>query len=405
MPRKDLVGLLFGAPAEALPAALKVSSAGSWEDALRAAQNWNAAPQLAARIQELGCQPPEVPWREFKRALISTFARSASRASKGAAALRHLEHSGIPAVAFKGLASMARLYPTPANRTIVDADVLVEPERVPAAVACLAELGFSSAESHDLERWDRFLDRSPGFSGNKAINLYGPGGMEIDLHWSVGLAGLTPATLLERSEMATLFSCPVRVVSPADGLILTARHAIRENLLVDSICRDLHDIRLSCAFLAARRSLEPALREIAAATSPVPLLALTGILNTLNPVTAEGGDKHVQEAARILGNLASAKQKQSAQRLQALFFHQVEAGPIGPDLLYLSHSRPVRQILAGAFSNWPEYRKFMRSMETQLNGEEVPLSRRLWRLAKSLKTAGPAHWRGVRTLAQQKYEA
>jgi hypothetical protein len=90
--------------------------------------------------------------------------------------------------------------------------------------------------------------------------------------------------------------------------------------------------------------------------------------------------------------------------LEKLFFHQADYGPIGKDLLYLSHSIPARQILAGAFSNWREYRHFMRSMEEKLDGGEVPLGRRLWRLTLALKNSGPAHWRGLRTLARLKYE-
>jgi hypothetical protein len=226
-----------------------------------------------------------------------------------------------------------------------------------------------------------------------------PGGMEIDLHWALGMDGLQPSDLLVRAETVTLFASRIRVVNAGDGMILTARHAIRENLAVDAMCRDLFDIRLSCDYLASRATLAPTLERVRDSASLVPLLALTGILHALDP-----GNSAVKEAVRLLAGFASPERRKSASHLEKLFFHQADYGPIGKDLLYLSHSIPARQILAGAFSNWREYRHFMRSMEEKLDGGEVPLGRRLWRLTLALKNSGPAHWRGLRTLARLKYE-
>jgi hypothetical protein len=353
---------------------------------------------LAARLQALQAGPPALPWAEFKKTHIAVFARSASRAAHGAAALQHLERSSIPAVAFKGLASMARLYPTPANRSVKDTDILVEPGRVQEAINSLAQLGYAPPQGHDFERWDRFLEHAPGFSGNRAIALTAPGGLEIDLHWSLGMAKLTPAGLLSRGETLPLLGYRVRVVSAGDSMILTARHGIRENLTVDAICRDLFDILYACRFLAASGSLAAALENIALTASVVPLLALTGILAALE------ASVDVAEARRMLATLASGSQRQSAERLQILFFHQVRNGPLGKDVLYLFHMRPVRQILAGLWRNGREYRGFMRSLEEKLEGGEVPLRLRLRRLAADLKSSGPAGWRGVRTLGRHKYE-
>lgn len=386
--RQCLLRILFASPDASSPA--------DWPSVFQTAETWSVVPQLAARIQELGLRPPADLWADFKRVHIATFARSASRASKGAAALLHLERAGIPAAAFKGLASMARLYPIPANRTIKDADILIEPQHVPAALSCLSELGLVSREGYDLGRWDRFLDHSPGFSGNKAMVLSEAGGMEIDLHWDVG--GLQPAELLACGETLPLFTSQVRVVSAADGMILTARHSIRENLAIDAICRDLFDLRLSCDYLSSRGMLAPALQRVRESTSLVPLLALTGILQAM-----DGDSGAVRDSACILAGFASPKQRQSASHLQTLFFHQVNHGPIGKDLLYLSHSIPARQILAGAFTNWKEYRSFMKTMEEKWDGGEVPLGRRLWKLMVGMKNSAPAHWRGMRTLARLKY--
>jgi hypothetical protein len=396
-PRQTLLRILFASPEAARSAARAFSTPQDWQDGFETANRWNIVPQFAERIQTLGLQPPAEPWREFKKVLFAAYASSSARASKGAAALRHLESAGIPAVAFKGLASMARLYPRPANRTIADVDILVQPEHFKEAAAILAGLGFVFSDGHDLAHWERFVENAPGFSGNKAISLVDANGAEVDLHWSVG--GLDPSAVLQRAETVTIFTIPVRVVSAGDAMMLTARHAIRDNLAVDTVCRDLFDIRLSCSLLVSRGRLAPVLEEIATTEHLVPLLALTGILDSLAGVNPD-----VKEAMRILGRLATPEQVQSAHQLEALFFYQVRKGPLGKDLLYLAHSRPVRQILSGAARNWREYRRFMRSLEEK-DGAEVPLTHRVWHLALAARNAGPARWRSLRTLARLKFDS
>ena len=181
---------------------------------------------------------------------------------------------------------MARLYTPPANRTIKDADVLIEKSNLSTAIECLGSIGLVPLEGHNPETLDRFMDDSPGFSGNRAIVLYGPDDFEIDLHWGVGLAGLNPDALLQRSSVVTLFARSVPVVDAGDGMILTARHAIRENLSIDTMCRDLFDIRQSCAFMASHGQLVTALERATIVNNLVPLLALIEILGALTQPTA-----------------------------------------------------------------------------------------------------------------------
>jgi hypothetical protein len=396
-PRQCLLKILFANREAAAVAAQALSSSQGWPTIFKLADAWNVVPQLAERIQELGFQPPADAWLDFKRVLFTCYAKSSARASKGASALRHLTDAGIPALAFKGLASMARLYARPAHRTIADVDLLVPPERLKDAVDRLGAIGFVSPEGHELARWERFVENAPGFSGNKAISLVEPGGTEVDLHWSVG--GLDPEGLEQRAEGVTVFAIPIRIVGAADAMVLTARHAIRENLAVDVICRDLFDIRLSCGWLAARGLLAPVLEEIARLHPLIPVLALTQILDSL-----DGANQDVNAAARILAGIATPEQIRSAHELEALFFYQVRNGPFGKDLLYLAHSRPMRQILTGAFANWREYRRFMSSLEEK-DGEAVPLGRRAWHLAAAVKNAGPARWSSLRTLARLKFDS
>jgi len=293
---------------------------------------------------------------------------------------------------------MARLYPKPGKRTIKDADLLVDRQHLQAALNSLSDLGFRPLENHALERLETFLDHSPGFSGNKAIVLYGPGDFELDLHWAVGVAGLEPAALLGRSETVTLFGTPVRVASFEDALLLTAKHAIRENLTVDAMCRDLLDIRRSWERSDSWRNFEEILANPALRNNLVPLLAITDVLRVL-----DSDHRAVGEAAERLTGLATRTERKAARRLCELFFYQVKHGPVTKDLLYLAHSRPAKQVIVAAWTNWREYRDLMRSLEEKLDGEEVPLVRRLRLLAGAIIKTQPGQLRSIRALARLKY--
>lgn len=388
--------ILFGDPAAAQEAAEALSANGNWPAVLQMAMGWCVSSQLTDAIGALDCHPPKQEWRDFRRTMILTFAVSSSRAAKGVAALRQLSQAGIPAAAFKGLASAARLYRSAGKRTIKDADLLVNRRDLEAALESLAAIGFVPLEAHKIDRLESFLENSPGFSGNKAIVLYGAEGHEIDLHWSVG-EGLDTAALLARSQEVTLFETAVRIVAPEDRIVLTARHAVRENLTIDMIGRDLFDIRLSYDLMDRQGTLVAACNSVTG-SSLIGLLAMTGILQALH--YGEGG---VKKAHAILAARASKKDRRIAAQLNDVFFYQVREGALSKDLLYLTHSRPVLQILAGAWLNWSEYRDLMRSLEEKSQGAEVPIGRRLRMLATNVRKTGLAQFRAIRALARLKF--
>jgi hypothetical protein len=224
-------------------------------------------------------------------------------------------------------------------------------------------------------------------------------GLEIDLHWSVGLADLASAGLIEQSQRLTLFGSSVWVVGPGDAVALTVRHSIRENLAIDTMCRDLLDLRAMWQLLARRGDLESVLSCACDAGGVVPLLALAQVLLGLN--RSEVG---VARAFIWLEGKAAAKQRRTAERLHALFCYQVRRGAIEKDVVYLSHSKPVRQMVSGAWANWREYRRLMLSMEEKLDGQTIPLGRRLWKLVLAVKDTRPAHLLGLRALARLRFE-
>jgi hypothetical protein len=397
--RRSLVNLLFAGRDAAAASAQLVSEHHTWPEILRLAETWSVVPQLSERLRTLAIVLPDDLPGAFRASTIAVFARSAMFASKAGIALQHMQDAGIPALAFKGVASMTRLYQLAPQRTIKDADILIESRALPRAVEALAQIGFSPQDGLDPTTLDTLLENVPGSSGNKAVALVQPGGVEIDLHWSVGLEGVTTGALLERSEVLSLLGQNVRVASIADCLLLTARHSVRENFAVDTMCRDLMDVAKSCALLASQGNLREQLDCVAARGGRVALLALTGILCEFDDAFLPAS-----EATNCLKRGASPAEKKTSGQLRRLFFAQADSGAFRKDLLYLVHAVPARQILRGALTDWRAYRSFMRSMEEKLDGQELPLTQRIAQLVTALRGLSPSHLRSMRALARMKYD-
>jgi hypothetical protein len=356
-----------------------ISETGSWKHALALARSWNVIPTLHARVQNLSCALNTTDTAALRREFLKVYQQSAVRAVKAIAAVRGLQQAGIPVTAFKGIASMAVLYGNPKHRTIHDADVLVLPKDLTRAVACLEELGFGRHGSETLTEYRHFVENSPGFAGNRAVALYGPDGSEIDLHWALAGSGLATEEILARSVSADLMDSTIPVVESKDGLLLTLHHAIRENLAIDSVCRDLLDVREWCGHFHECGELGAAIEWAVRAGSHVAALAITGLLASYDRVTAAA------QAAALLGERASSAERRSAARLVEIFHHQLHYGRLSKDVFYLVHSRPWRQILKGLGKDWSGYRRSMQAIEQQL-GQTRPLRQRATLLAKSVSS-------------------
>ncbi len=308
----------------------------------------------------------------------------------------HLHQAGIAVVAFKGIASMAVLYRDPKHRTVGDADLLISRADLTAALACLQAAGFARRGSETLEQYLQFVDHAPRFAGNKAIALYAGDGSEIDLHWEIAGSGLRVDEVLKRARTAPLMNSGVPVVDSKDGFLLTVHHAIREDLGIENVCRDLLDAGLWCRHLHETGELEGAVARAVECGGGIPALAVTAILAGYDDRSAAA------HAAQLLRDATSAAERKSAALLVELFSYQMGNGPIGKDVLYLVHTRPWRQIVKGLGTDWSGYRQSMQSMEKQMN-EETPLHERAVKLAKSIP--GLRALRLARELARVKYRA
>ena len=85
-----------------------------------------------------------------------------------------LEEAGVEMVLLKGSALAHTVYPDPSWRPFADLDFLVRGQDFQRAIQVLADRGFNRALPEPRARFDvRF---------GKAAELYGPGGLTIDLH-------------------------------------------------------------------------------------------------------------------------------------------------------------------------------------------------------------------------------
>lgn len=368
-----LMEILLGETKRARVAAGRIAAAGAWEDLVRLARDWRVCPQL---FQSAG--KSVAPWPADARLALSrgaaeAFTYSAFRAGKAIESIHYLEAAGVPVVAIKGVAAMALVYGRPDRRTIYDADLLIEPKDLDAALDCLSGLGFTPKGVDDLAQYRWFVANSPGFGGNKAIALEGPGGSEIDLHWEMGEA-LPARDVIARAVRTKLLGREIPVTHPADGLLVSVRHAIRENLAAESICRDLVDTAGWCERLCATGELAQALRPDA--ESRVAMLAVVTILAGYDPESAAA------KAAEVFSASLKAAERRSARNLAELFEYQLRHGQLNKDVLLLVHSRPWRQIIRGLRGDWNGYLRSMQSLEYSL-GTTESWGARASRLAKS----------------------
>lgn len=386
--------LLLADDTKASAAAQQISEAAFWPVVLALAKAWKITPQLSARLQTLRVKLSTEDTWTLRREFMQAHSNSALRAAKAVAALRELEHAGIPAVAFKGVAAMALLYGGPKHRTVGDGDLLILRKDLGNALACLERKGVVRKGADTLAEYLQFVENAPRFAGNQAIALYGADGSEIDLHWELAGSGLAIEETLGRSVRAELMGSAIPVVNAKDGFLLTVHHAIREDLRFESMCRDLLDTQLWCEHMDKSGQLEEGMMLATQSGSQVAVLAITNLLRGYDDTTAAA------RAAELLNSAANRAERRSAARLVALFHYQLGNGRLGRDVMFLVHWRPWRQILKGFGKNWSGYRRSMEAMEEQL-GEHQSLRQRISDFARSIP--GPQALRMARELALVKY--
>jgi hypothetical protein len=153
-----------------------------WEALLRQAEAHGAAPLIYWKLKELGVLgwlPPQVG-----AALQYSYYRSAAQngllREELVKILTVLSAQNIPVIVLKGSALGPALYPNLALRPINDIDLLVHRQDVIRAAEAVRQLGYVEASEH-IFPVGSFLEQAT----NKHLVLAGPGGMLLELHWSL----------------------------------------------------------------------------------------------------------------------------------------------------------------------------------------------------------------------------
>ncbi len=278
-----LFELIHGADARAAAAATAITQAGEWDWTLQLAQAWRVLPQLGQRLRQLGVALPVALAQRLAAAATESAMRSGYAARRAGALAQQLAAAGIPAAAFKGIAALAYLHRSPAERMLGDIDLLIREQDLAAIVAALAAIGFlptvgsaaaDAVQSHISARQD-----------NHGATLADGEGLEVDLHWRLrgGAQQLLEGALWQRVAPQPLLRQPVPMVAPIDALLLSTHHALRNDLSPFPTVRDLSDLhgywrRVGCDYSVAELASLASLTGLAA-----PLL---GLLQALEAVAA-----------------------------------------------------------------------------------------------------------------------
>lgn len=176
----------------------------SWERLIHTASDECVLPALPGKIQDA---PSDVS--DFLSGVEYLSAeRNRAIFDELKTAAHILNQAGIQPVLLKGIAYLAaRVYSHPAERYLVDVDLLIAPEQSAAAVEILAQNGFASDET---DAFGRFRHHHPP--------LRRPGSISFELHHSLGLgtcgAILPVREVIERSTSLDLDGAQVRLPCP-----------------------------------------------------------------------------------------------------------------------------------------------------------------------------------------------
>ncbi|MGA2925525.1 MAG: nucleotidyltransferase family protein [Solirubrobacteraceae bacterium] len=188
MPRRSEYDILLDAivPLEDARADFRQWDGERWGRTLRDADWHRLSPVLFCHLDARGGAPGAV-----RSALERAYLANAARSLFLAAALRRvvdaLHGADVPALLLKGAALVETVYPDPAQREMLDLDILVPEQRLGAANAALAPLGYApvpGSNSPEQTTMQLKLDEhhGPALVGEQQL-------LAVELHRHVAIAG------------------------------------------------------------------------------------------------------------------------------------------------------------------------------------------------------------------------
>lgn len=158
---------------------------GRWGRVLRLADWHRLSPILYCHLESEGDEPAAVQ-SALQRAYLANAARSMFIGSALRRVIDALLGSDVPAMLLKGAALVETVYPDPAQREMLDLDVLVPAEKLRAANAALGPLGYRTVTRDDARQPSVQLEvakhHDPALVGEERL-------VAVELHHHVAIAG------------------------------------------------------------------------------------------------------------------------------------------------------------------------------------------------------------------------
>jgi hypothetical protein len=326
-----LAGILLGQENVADSSADSIDRGKMWRDTIAVAVHWRVLPQLRSKLATLDAGLSESDSDLLKRLSTAAAAESALVCSATETAFRILGAAGIKAAAFKGIATVAAFGGGPASRMLSDADIMLNPEDVPRALECLSAAGFKADIARDMNAWKEMLEER-AYRIHDYIDVVSDAGARLDIHWRIRAPladGLRIDDILSRAVPQKLSRGNITIVSPADSIILTAHHSVRDRLKPASVVKDLCDIQGSLA----RSSADLASQVANTASRSGLVVAVLSVLQIL--ARFDGSDANKAFTHELRGR-ATAHEIRDARNLAALFELQLNGKPVSDAVMGMS---------------------------------------------------------------------
>jgi len=363
-----LARLVLGDAAQGRGAANRLSQLGRWDHAVALSVAWRVVPQLRRRLAALSISPDEAVQRRLHNVSVAAALQSTALAHRAVAVLHQLNNAGVPALTFKGIAGIADLYAGPGQRMVSDIDVLVDPDRLAAACEALKVLGFNPVVDR-LNEYVDYLERRPyegAFSGHYFLVLIDADDIEVDLHWRLGTRPPPPlaaSRLIARAGAARLYRNAIPVPAPADAIVLTAHHVLRDNFAPETTVKDLCDLAAWWEVEGSRWHIAEVVTHAQQCGVSVPLLALWKILVSFDAAS------RARDGVEQLAAVCAPREREDATRLAGLFQAQVEGGRLNPDLLRLLSPTVIARFVSRRLRRRAAVDYFTRHMEAEMHLE------------------------------------
>ena len=202
---------------------LKGVAEGDWADVVSAAARHSLAPQLFARLNDLGglSDLPTEQAERLKNIYIGSVARGARQAAELSEILLRFSENALPVIVLKGPHLAEMVYEDWALRPMVDFDLMVRKYDLDRAVRLLKGSAYEPAKRFDIDSQVRINADLPVLSRGNHFH--------IELHWTIERPGspfvIDVGELWKRAVRTTIAGTETLVFCDEDLLLHLCIHA------------------------------------------------------------------------------------------------------------------------------------------------------------------------------------